>query len=130
MHASASFPLTTFPSHAIVDAGLRDTLRRCPPPTLEAVAAYRSSGDVRHVPTIVLGIVARFVDPELRPRLQDPDSELRMAEDLGLDSLALLEVVLLTEEVLRVTLDAEELRPIHTLAELREFIIRKLTTAT
>jgi acyl carrier protein len=78
------------------------------------------------VPTILYGVIARFVEPELRSRMSEPADDLRLVEDLGLDSLSLMEVALLAEDVLRISISAEELRQIRTIADVRQFVEAKV----
>ena len=109
------------------DAHLREALKRCPAFTLEAALRFRASGDPSHLVPLVNGVVARFVEPDLRPRLQDPPESLRMAEDLGLDSLTMMEIVLLAEDVLQICIAAEELRHFHTIGDVHQFVRWKAT---
>lgn len=108
-------------------AHLRDALKRCSPETIEAAFQYWSSGDTRFLPPLINGVIARFVEPELRSRLQDPPDDLRLVEDLALDSLTLMEIVLLAEDVLRISIAAEELRHFRTIADVHRFILWKVT---
>ncbi len=106
---------------------LRDALKRCSPPTVEAACAFRRTGDVIHVPVVVLGVIERFVERDLRRRFQEPTAdELRLIEDLNVDSLTMFEAVLLLEEVLQITIDNEELPGLRTLGEIQRFTERKL----
>ena len=103
------------------DPQLREALKRCPPATYEAALAFRRTSDVRHLPAIVRGVVAHYVEPDLRPRLSAGADELRLIEDLSLDSLTLMEIVLLAEDVLQVTLTADELRRCRTVGDVQLF---------
>ena len=47
--------------------------------------------------------------------LSGSDDTLRMYEDLGMDSLTMLEVVMLVEQTLEVSIDNEELRDLELL---------------
>ena len=105
------------------DAALRETLKRCRPATYEAARDFRATGDARHLASFVHGILERFVDRELRPKLQGGDASLRLVEDLGLDSLTLMEMVMLAEEVLQITINNEDLREIRTLGALQQRIV-------
>ncbi len=110
---------------------LRETLKRCPPSTIEAALAFRRTSDPVHVPAIVLGIIARFVERERRDQLlaapsTDACAGLRLVQDLGLDSLTLMEIVLLAEDVLPVTINNDELRHLRTLGDVQVFIECKL----
>jgi acyl carrier protein len=51
-------------------------------------------------------------------------------EDLAIDSLTMLEIVFLAEEVLQVSLDNEELRAFRTVGEVKRFIVSKLAPAS
>ena len=105
---------------------LREALKRCSPATCEAALRFRETDDPQYLGPIVVGIIERYVEPALRPRLQDPRDDLRLAEDLGLDSLTLMEIVMLAEEVLRITITNEELGRLRTLGEVRGFLARKV----
>jgi acyl carrier protein len=115
-------PVPTAPLTAEEEAALRESLKRCPPATLEAVLAYRRTGDTQYIPTVVLGIIERFVEPDQRPRLKNPDPDLRVIEDLGVDSLTMMEIVLLVEESLKLSIKNEELRNLRTIGDINAFI--------
>jgi 3-hydroxyacyl-[acyl-carrier-protein] dehydratase len=108
------------------DARLREALKRCSPSTLDAARAFRATGDYAQLPVIVTGVIERFVERELRAKLTSPSAELRLIEDLGLDSLTMMEIVILTEDVLPVTINNDELRHLRTLGNVTEFIECKL----
>jgi acyl carrier protein len=114
---------TLSPDHTAVEAQIKEALRRCSTETVDAALAYRQTGDVAHLPAVIFGIVSRYVDPGLRPRLSAPGVEdLRVVEDLGLDSLTIMEVVMLVEEVARVTISNNNLRDLRTLGDIKTFV--------
>lgn len=115
---------TTAPDQ-VTEAQLRDSLRRCSEPTIQAALAYRQSKDPSHTLPIVVGIIERYVDPELRAKLTDGGESLRLIEDLGLDSLTMMEIVMLVEEVVGLTISNDELRGLLTVGDIRTFIDRK-----
>ncbi len=127
-----SLPAPTAPARPPLrtdEAHLRETLKRCSPATFAAVRAFRATGDYAHLPAIVTGVIERFVERELREKLLSADpapAELRLIEDLGLDSLTLMEIVILTEDVLPVTINNDELRHLRTLGDVQRFITAKL----
>lgn len=108
------------------DDHLREILKRCPPSTYEAARRFRVTGDVRQVPAIVFGIIERFTESELRPKLREPHDGLMLGEDLGLDSLTMMEIVLLVEDVLTISIKNDELRHLRTLGDVRQFVEGKL----
>ncbi|MCX6954356.1 MAG: phosphopantetheine-binding protein [Verrucomicrobia bacterium] len=124
--AAAPAPVPADAHSAVDDAHLREALKRCSPATYEAARAFRATGDYSHLPAIVTGVIERFVERELRAKLAEPANDLRLIEDLGLDSLTMMEIVILTEDVLPVTINNEELRHLRTLGHVRLFIEHKL----
>src|SRR5690606_23387083 len=104
------------------EGALRDSLRRCSPKTIEAAIAYRHTHDPAHVPAIITGVIERFVDPDLRPRLAEECDDLRVIEDLGVDSLTLMEIVMLVEEVTQTKIENEELRGLATIGDIKTFV--------
>lgn len=104
------------------DAALRESLRRCSPETIAAAIAYKSTGDTKQLSTIIIGIFERFVEPELRPRLAGDCDDLRVIEDLGLDSLTMMEIVMLVEEVTQTKIENEELRGLVTIGDIKTFV--------
>jgi acyl carrier protein len=104
------------------EAALRESLRRCSPETIEAALVYRKTGDTKQLPAIIIGIFERFVEPELRPRLAADSDDLRVIEDLGLDSLTMMEVVMLVEDVTQTKIANEELRGLATIGDIKTFV--------
>ena len=104
---------------------LRDLLKRCPAGTYEAALAFRVDKDVSQIEKIVIGIIDRHLEPEQREILLDSDDSLRMYEDLGMDSLTMLEIVMLIEQTLKVSIDNEELRDLRTLGDVKAYLDAK-----
>jgi len=108
------------------DAALREALKRCSPPTYEAAHRYRITGDTTQLPLIVLGVFERYIERDLRPKLRHPAFDLLLADDLGIDSLTMMEIVILAEEVLQITITSEELVRVRTLDDAQRFIAAKV----
>ncbi len=106
-------------------ARLQDALKRCSPATLEAAVEFRRTGDVAHLRTIVVGVIERYVERELRPKLKAADDTIRLVEDLGIDSLTMMEIVLLAEDVLGIDVSNDELTKLRTLGDIHHFITAK-----
>jgi 3-hydroxyacyl-[acyl-carrier-protein] dehydratase len=104
------------------EAALRESLKRCSASTVEAAIQYRRSHDLTQVPVIVIGVLERFVEPTLRPKLKEADDELRLIEDLGVDSLTMMEIVILVEDVLQMQINNEELRNLRTVGDVKTFV--------
>ena len=88
-------------SNSTVEEDLKDLLKRCPPGTYEAALTFRNSQDIDQVEPIVMGIIDRHLEPDQREILNNSDESLRMYEDLGMDSLTMLEIVMLVEQTLQ-----------------------------
>jgi acyl carrier protein len=114
---------TTSTDHSDLD----EALRRCTPETFAAAKRYRETGDVTAIPVIVFGIIDRYQPATAPVQLADADESTRLIEDLGLDSLTLLEIVMSIEEVLQIRIANEELRGIRTLAQLNKFLAAKIS---
>jgi len=108
------------------EAHLRDALKRCSPSTREAARQFRRTGRADYLPVIVNGLIEHYVEPDVRAKLSRADDGLRLAEDLAIDSLTMLEIVYLAEDVLQITIDNEELRPFRTVGDIKEFLAAKL----
>jgi acyl carrier protein len=108
------------------DAALRDALKRCSAATREAASAFRRTGDPEHLPAIVHGLIEHYVDRDLRSKLGENEDRLRLVEDLALDSLTMMEIVFLAEDVLQVSIDNEELRPFRTVGDIKKFLASRV----
>ena len=108
------------------EQALRNALKRCPPATVEAALQFRATREPSLVPAIVLGIIERYVEPDLRPRLRVNTDDARLVEDLGIDSLTMMEIVILAEEVLQMHIQNDELRNLRTVGDVKVFIDCKI----
>ena len=122
---SSGIPLKPFTHED--DANLREAIKRCSAATYEAAAQFRKTGNIEHLPDIVLGIIERYVEPDLRAKLKDADDDLRIIEDLGIDSLTMMEIVILVEDVLQMTINNEELRHLRSVGDVKIFIECKVS---
>lgn len=109
------------------EAELREALKRCSPETLNAALAYRKDGDSSQVSTVIIGVIERFVEPEAREKLLQPNAdELNVSQDLGVDSLTMVEVVMLVEETLDTHIDNDELQNLTTIGAIKSFVQKKI----
>ncbi len=106
---------------------IRTALKRCSPETVEAAIRFRTTNDLGALPAVVYGIIERHLPPENTRSLADASDDTRLIEDLGIDSLTLLEIVLTIEETIGISVENEELRDIRTLGEVKTFIVRKIS---
>ncbi len=109
------------------DPALHDLLKHCSVATREAAIRFRQGGRPDLLPDIVVGVIEHHVESGLRPRLHTGDDDLRLAEDLGLDSLTLMEIVLLMEDVLLVTIGNDDLGSVRTLGDVKNLVTTRLS---
>jgi 3-hydroxyacyl-[acyl-carrier-protein] dehydratase len=112
------------------DAALRDTLKHCSRCTYYAAYQFRLTGDPDRLPTLVLGVIERYVGPGLRSRLKRPDGEVLLSEDLGIDSLDLMEIMAVLEDALQLQIFDGERPALRTLADLRRRVESKAAGCT
>ena len=110
-------------------AELKEGLRRCSSATIEAAIRFREGGDFPAIPAIVYGILERYQPGTAPVKIAAATDSARLIEDLGLDSLTLLEIVLAIEEVLKIHIENEELREIRTVGQINQFLQTKITGA-
>ena len=108
------------------ETALREALKRCSPSTFEAAVQFRKTGNADHMPAVVIGVIERFVEPDLRAKLKDADDDLRLIEDIGIDSLTMMEIVILVEDVLQLSINNDELRNLRTVGDVKTFIDCKI----
>lgn len=105
---------------------IREAMKRCPAFAVDAALAFQQTRDPELVPPIVMGIIERFVEPEVRPVVREGKDSTRLLEDLGVDSLQMVEIVMLVEETLGISIQNEELRNLRTLADLKGYLDAKI----
>jgi len=121
--------LTTGPSSHLAklsEAEIAHLLRGFPDTTLSAALTLRSGDDEQAFISFLFGIVAFYLPAGTRPPENLPSDEIRLREDLGLDSLALAEAMFKVEELFAVTVGNSEIAAIETLADARRLLKEKL----
>lgn len=118
--AASSLPKIMLPAGPSAKRdNLSDLLRRCPLATVQAARRFRLSRDEAEVPTIVNGVISRYQERNQVNLLEQPKDSLRLVEDLGLDSLTMIEISMTLEDVLEVSLSDEKLRQLRTLGDIK-----------
>jgi 3-hydroxyacyl-[acyl-carrier-protein] dehydratase len=101
---------------------LRETLKRCSAATFEAAREFRRTGNPVHLPPIIQGVIERYVKHDLHERLQRNSDDLLLNAHLGLDSLTLIEIVMVAEDIFQISICNEDLRPLRTVGDVQRFI--------
>ena len=98
-------------------------LRRCPSGTLEALLAYLETQDLQALNTFLVGCIHRHVEDEYEPLLQQSNIEsLSFIDDLGIDSMTMMEIVMMVESCLDIEIDNQDLMQLATFGDLRRFL--------
>ena len=118
--------MTTAEQSTLSLEDIKETLKRCPEGTFDAVVAFREDQNPEQVPVIVMGIIERHLEAEQKEVLRSGGDEIRLYEDLGVDSLTMLEIVMMTEQTLELSLDNEELKDLRTIGDVKVYIDCKI----
>lgn len=100
---------------------LRRSFKRCREGTVDAIIELRRTGDPSFIPTIVRGIVWRYVQGEVREVVDNATPETPLAS-LGIDSLMMLEIVLDVQDALDVVIEDADLRRMQTIGDVTGFL--------
>jgi len=106
-------------------AHIRTSFKRFSPETVDSIISFRKTRDKNLVPTIVYGVIERYMSSDSAAKLEAMDENTRLIEDLAIDSLTMLELVLSLEEALGVRIENEELVNIRTLGQVKVFVSEK-----
>ena len=98
----------------------------CSAATFTAACRLRLNRNPSALPAIVRALLERHVEPDVRARLRGDVDHLRLNDDLGLDSLSMMEVATLTEDIFPVSISGKELCGIRTVADFRRLLAFKL----
>jgi acyl carrier protein len=101
------------------------SLKRCSEETVAAALRFEESKNLDELDAIILGVLARDA---ANPRPDGVDSvtdDMKLIDDIGMDSFGMIEVVMTAEEVFGLTIATEELSGIITLGDLKKFLRSK-----
>ena len=106
---------------------LKEYLEPYPKGTYEALESFRAEQKPEQLKTFLLKVLEYNVEEEVLPQLENPSPDLKINDDLGIDSLATLEIIMAVEECLpSLEIDNKEFTGIHTIGDLNEFLRSKL----
>lgn len=103
-------------------------LHRCSTEAQEAATRYHRSRKLHEVPTIVREVIAHYIPEEKSGLMKQKVPHLRLREDLGLDSLSMIEIVMTLEEAFEITLDESELRELQTVGDINRYAESRLSS--
>jgi acyl carrier protein len=100
-----------------------------PPSIKEAHATWVTKHDQAALDRVIMAIVAYHRPGRDQAGHSDPmPDNARLMADLGLDSLALAEIIFFVEDLYTVAISNEDLKSIETVADLRAFVRAKVAS--
>ena len=100
---------------------IRRSFRRCREGTSDAIIELQRTGNTQLIPTIVRGIVWRYVHEARRPVVDQATPETPLAS-LGIDSLTMMEIVLDVQDALDLVIEDADLRHMRTIGDVIGFL--------
>jgi acyl carrier protein len=104
-------------------------LARFPAGVRDAFARFLATGDTPALDPVLFAVVRDFL-PKKNPAGDGPLPDgARLIEDLGFDSLAIVEIVFFMEDLFQIKISNAEIEQVRTIGELRAFVVKKYAAA-
>jgi acyl carrier protein len=99
-----------------------ETLVGFPPLIIAAYLAFAESGEQACLDVVVLGVLQFYLAKKPKESLDALLGSTRLIEDLGCDSLTMMDTVFMVESLFDIKVDDNELARIATLDDLRDHL--------
>ena len=103
---------------------LRRNFKRCGDETIQAILAFRQTGERLAVPVITRGIINRYLRDEAREFYASAAADTVLSS-LGVDSLTMLEIILDVQEALDISIEDSELKQLQTIGDVNQLLMEK-----
>ena len=114
------------PSLAEAQKRANESLVGFPPRIVEAYLAYAKGGEASSLDVVVLGVLQFYLAKKPKEPLDSLPGTTRLIEDLGCDSLTMMDTIFMVELLLDIKIDDTELARMATLDELRGYVWRQV----
>lgn len=104
---------------ALAEKRAKESLVGFPAPVTDAYLAFATTGDLRQLDTVVLGVLRFYLAKKPTGTLENMPGSTRLMDDLGCDSLTMMDTVFTVESLFDIKIDDTELMQIATLDDLR-----------
>lgn len=104
----------------------QELLKRCPEGTMDALLKYRETRSADALNTFLIGCIKRHADDEYHAVLDEGRSNVSFIDDLGIDSMTMMEIVMMVEACLGIQIDNQDLMSVRTLGDLDTYIHKTL----
>ena len=99
-----------------------ELLNGFPPDVVSAYQAFAEKGDPANLDIVVLGVLHFYLAKKPAVSLSTYPSTTRLVEDLGCDSLTMIDMVFMVESIFDVKLEDAKLANLLTLDDLRNYL--------
>lgn len=104
---------------ATAEKRAQESLAGFPAPIIDAYRAFAVAGDLHALDTVVLGVLHFYMAKKPAGTLDGLPGTTKLADDLGCDSLTMMDTVFMVESLFDIKIDDSELVQIVTLDDLR-----------
>lgn len=101
---------------------VKESLVGFPKETTDAYLMFASKVDPESLDKVVIGILQFYLAKAPKVPLAEMPGTTRLREDLGMDSLTMMDTVFLVEGILSIKLEDDDLVKLTTLDDLRHLI--------
>lgn len=112
-----------------VSEQLRTTLRGFPEDTVQACAEYQATRNPAAFDRAVLDLIYHHLSPKPPRPLSTYPGNTALVAELGLDSITMVELVFIFEDLFKAKLPQEELLQVVTIDDLRGLLRKHLPAA-
>ncbi len=110
----------------ISNEAIREKLCGYPEPILEQYERYQETRDQAYLHGFVIGLLRFLQDADETTATTGLSDSTQLREDLGVDSITIAEVIFQLEEIFEIEIDNQDLMNIHTVGELKQYILSKV----
>ncbi|HTZ21058.1 MAG TPA: acyl carrier protein [Opitutaceae bacterium] len=107
----------------------QETLVGFPPRVTAAYVEFAEKGDLANLDVVVLGVLHFYLAKKPKESLDTLPGSTRLIEDLGCDSLTMMDTVFMVESLFDIKINDNELPNLATLDDLRRHL-RQLVHGT
>lgn len=101
---------------------VQETLVGFPPRVVAAYVAFADTGEPENLDTVVLGVLQFYLAKKPKESLDELPGTTRLVEDLGCDSLTMMDTVFMVESLFSIKIDDNQLPRLATLDDLRNHL--------
>jgi acyl carrier protein len=105
---------------------IRADLLGYPPPCVVAALRFHEQRDLESLFAMLPGMIEFHLPAGTAKPPAILTDDLRLGQDLGLDSLALTEMAFVMDDLFGIPIETREMAGVQTVGDLKAFLIRKL----